>query len=137
MQTKEPAVVEVDKEKGIVYIKSKETRVSPKMFKLLCALIDAKGGVLTRDQLMEKVWGVDKTMEIDTRTVDQHVARLRMLIGKGGLGRACLISVTGQGYRGKNIEYVGKAAEQPAYCAGCQREIKAAKKALAAKGIKL
>ena len=46
--------------------------VKPKAFELLAFLIRHPGQAFTRDQLLEKVWGYDKSMEIDTRTIDQQ-----------------------------------------------------------------
>ncbi|HMZ25724.1 MAG TPA: helix-turn-helix domain-containing protein, partial [Elusimicrobiota bacterium] len=41
----------------------------------------AGGKALSREDLLERVWGLDRAMDIDTRTVDQHVARLRSKLG--------------------------------------------------------
>ena len=46
-----------------------------KEFELLAYLIDHKGNVLTREQLLSQIWGYD--YEGNTRTVDMHVQRLR------------------------------------------------------------
>ncbi|MBI4375034.1 MAG: response regulator transcription factor [Elusimicrobia bacterium] len=69
--------IEVDFERHEVKVKGKATSLTPKEFELLRLLIEAKGKVLSRDQLLERIWGHGKDMEIDTRTVDQHIARLR------------------------------------------------------------
>lgn len=58
----------------------KELELTPKEFLLLKALIDAKGRVLSRDQLLDKVWGFDYYG--DPRTVDVHVRRLRQKLDK-------------------------------------------------------
>jgi len=54
--------------------------LTPKEFLLLKALIEAKGRVLSRDQLLDKVWGFDYYG--DPRTVDVHVRRLRQKLDK-------------------------------------------------------
>ena len=67
-----------------VTVNGKLVRLAPKEFSLLKLLIEADGKVLSRDQLLELIWGHDKGMDIDTRTVDQHVARLRRKLGEEG-----------------------------------------------------
>jgi two-component system alkaline phosphatase synthesis response regulator PhoP len=56
-----------------------EIRLAPKEFDLLWELLDHRGFVLTRDQLLERVWGY--TFAGDTRTVDVHVRQLRRKLG--------------------------------------------------------
>jgi DNA-binding response OmpR family regulator len=73
--------IAVDFERHEVLIKGKPARLAPKEFTLLKLLIEADGKVLTRDHLLEVIWGLDEGMEIDTRTVDQHIARLRRKLG--------------------------------------------------------
>jgi DNA-binding response OmpR family regulator len=51
---------------------------------------------MTREQILEKVWGYERSMDIDTRTVDQHVARLR---DKLGAERGRVVTVKNVGYR--------------------------------------
>jgi DNA-binding response OmpR family regulator len=70
-----------DAERFTVTLKGKSVGLSSKEFEFLKTLIEANGKALTRDQLLERVWGYDKSMEIDTRTIDQHVARLRSKLG--------------------------------------------------------
>ncbi len=69
--------LEVDFERHEIRVKGKRAELTPKEFELLKLLIEANGKVLSRDQLLERIWGHGKDMEIDTRTVDQHIARLR------------------------------------------------------------
>lgn len=66
-----------------------------KEFELLCALYDNKGMVLSRDQLLNRVWGYDYMG--DNRTVDSHIARLRTKLGD--FGTAKLKTVYGMGYK--------------------------------------
>ncbi len=67
-----------------------------KEFEFLWRLLEAGGKVLTRDQLLEKVWGYDPSLGVDTRTIDQHIARLR---GKLGAEAARVVTVKNVGYR--------------------------------------
>lgn len=69
--------LEIDLERYMVSVNGKPVKLSSKEFEFMKCLILAKGKVLTRDQLLEKVWGYEDGMNIDTRTVDQHIARLR------------------------------------------------------------
>ncbi len=71
----------IDLSKYEVHLSGKLVELSSKEFAFLKILLEAKGKVLTRDQLLEQVWGYEKGLEIDTRTVDQHVARLRAKLG--------------------------------------------------------
>ena len=68
--------------------------LTPKEFLLLKALINAKGRVLSRDQLLDKVWGFDYYG--DQRTVDVHVRRLRQKLDKWA---NYVETVKGFGYR--------------------------------------
>lgn len=70
--------------------------VTPKEFDLLACLLKAKGKPLTREELLEKVWGYEKGLELSTRTVDQHVARLRRKL-RGEKRR--IVTVSKAGYR--------------------------------------
>lgn len=73
--------LEVDLERYEVKLSGKLVELSSKEFTFLKILLSAQGKVLTRDQLLESVWGYEQASEIDTRTVDQHVARLRVKLG--------------------------------------------------------
>jgi len=88
--------LKVDLERYETRIGERPIDLSPKEFEFLKCLIQADGKALTRDQLLEKVWGYDKSMEIDTNTVDQHIARLRNKLGSEA-GR--IITVKNVGYR--------------------------------------
>ena len=63
-----------------VKVGEEEIQLAPKEFDLLWELLDHKGLVLTRDQLLERVWGY--TFAGDTRTVDVHVRQLRRKLGE-------------------------------------------------------
>ena len=71
----------VDLERYEVFLADKPVSLSSKEFGFLKVLLQANGRVLTREQLLEAVWGFDQAAEIDTRTIDQHVARLRAKLG--------------------------------------------------------
>ncbi len=69
--------ISIDFERHEVAVRGKKVRLAPKEFAILKLLVEANGKVLSRDQLLREIWGHDDDVEIDTRTVDQHVARLR------------------------------------------------------------
>ncbi len=66
-----------------------------KEFEILCYLVKNSGKVLSRDQLLDAVWGYDYVG--DTRTVDSHIARLRTKLGE--YGAAKLRTIYGIGYK--------------------------------------
>lgn len=88
--------VEADWERRVVKLKQKPLSLTPKEFELFKALIDADGRVLTREQLLERVWGYDQAVEIQSRTVDLHVSQLRQKLGPEGKR---ILTSTGAGYR--------------------------------------
>jgi len=66
-------------------------------YKLLRHLVEHRGELLTRDDLLDKVWGYDRT--VFSRTVDQHVASLRRKIEPDPAHPQFLLTVYGLGYR--------------------------------------
>ncbi|MDQ7032205.1 MAG: response regulator transcription factor [Desulfonauticus sp.] len=69
----------LDKEKMFFSVDGAEVKLTSTEFKLLSELIDAKGKVLSREQLLSRVWGYD--FEGYARTVDAHIRRLRKKMG--------------------------------------------------------
>ena len=67
-----------------------------KEFELLSALADAQGRVLSREFLLDRVWGYSRAGEIESRTVDVHVRRLRVKLGSEGRR---ILTVKSVGYR--------------------------------------
>jgi len=89
----EQGALRIDSGRREVTVDGKEIQLAPKEFDLLWELLDHRGLVLTRDQLLERVWGY--TFAGDTRTVDVHVGQLRRK-----LGEACpIVTVWGVGYK--------------------------------------
>jgi DNA-binding response OmpR family regulator len=74
-------------------VNGEEVQLAPKEFDLLWELLDHRGLVLTRDQLLERVWGY--TFAGDTRTVDVHVRQLRRKLGDA----SPIVTVWGVGYK--------------------------------------
>jgi DNA-binding response OmpR family regulator len=83
----------VDAGRREVRVGEREVQLAPKEFDLLWELLDHKGLVLTRDQLLERVWGY--TFAGDTRTVDVHVRQLRRKLGDA----SPIVTVWGVGYK--------------------------------------
>jgi DNA-binding response OmpR family regulator len=85
--------LDIDAGRREVLVAGKEVQLAPKEFDLLWELLDHKGLVLTRDQLLERVWGY--TFAGDTRTVDVHVRQLRRKLGEA----SPIVTVWGVGYK--------------------------------------
>ena len=83
----------VDSGRREAKVAGKEVQLAPKEFDLLWELLDHRGLVLTRDQLLERVWGY--TFAGDTRTVDVHVRQLRRKLGEA----SPIVTVWGVGYK--------------------------------------
>ena len=60
-----------------VFVKNKPVELTSKEFELLKILIKAKGRVLSREYLLDTIWGFDNAIEIETRTIDVHIRTLR------------------------------------------------------------
>lgn len=80
-----------------VYCAGKELNLKPREFDLLAELIRHKGAVLTRDLLLQRVWGFD--FAGDTRTVDVHIRWLREKIEEDPANPQRIETVRGLGYR--------------------------------------
>jgi two-component system alkaline phosphatase synthesis response regulator PhoP len=85
--------LKIDAGRREVRVGEDEIQLAPKEFDLLWELLDHKGLVLTRDQLLERVWGY--TFAGDTRTVDVHVRQLRRKLGDA----SPIVTVWGVGYK--------------------------------------
>src|SRR5437588_3854254 len=83
----------IDAGRREVKVRETEIQLAPKEFDLLWELLDHRGLVLTRDQLLERVWGY--TFAGDTRTVDVHVRQLRRKLGDA----SPIVTVRGCGYK--------------------------------------
>jgi DNA-binding response OmpR family regulator len=83
----------IDAGRREVKVGDEEVQLAPKEFDLLWELLDHRGLVLTRDQLLERVWGY--TFAGDTRTVDVHVRQLRRKLGEA----SPIVTVWGVGYK--------------------------------------
>lgn len=87
----------VDFRRGEVLKDGKELEVSALEYKLLHYFIEHRDSVLSRDELLDKVWGYDATPY--TRTVDVHVAALRQKIEEQPSRPKYIVTVHGRGYK--------------------------------------
>jgi two-component system alkaline phosphatase synthesis response regulator PhoP len=71
--------------------------MSPREFELLRYLIERKGETVSRDRLLEDVWGYESYPS--TRTVDTHIAKLRAKIGDSGSEPRHILTIHGVGYK--------------------------------------
>jgi two-component system, OmpR family, phosphate regulon response regulator PhoB len=86
----------IDPDRHTVRVDAAAIELTPKEFDLLRALAEARGRVLSREFLLDRVWGYASAGEIESRTVDVHVRRLRMKLGDEGQR---ITTVKGVGYR--------------------------------------
>jgi DNA-binding response OmpR family regulator len=88
---------EIDRRKFVVTVGGKSTAVTARELKLAEVFAAHAGEVLSRDALLNAVWGVEYFGT--TRTLDQHVAQLRKKLGGSEDADSCIVTVHGVGYR--------------------------------------
>jgi two-component system phosphate regulon response regulator PhoB len=96
-------LISIDRSAHRVSLDSAELQLTSTEYKLLLTLIERRGRVQTRPQLLETVW--EAQPDIQTRTVDMHVQRLRTKLGDHG---KMIETVRGFGYRFRAAEKAGK-----------------------------
>lgn len=89
--------VMLDVERHVVTVDGKEVAMPLKEFDLLEYLLRNRGRVLTRGQLIDRVWGSDYVG--DTKTLDVHIKRLRSKIERNPSSPEFLVTVRGLGYK--------------------------------------
>jgi DNA-binding response OmpR family regulator len=85
---------EIEFDAYVVRYKGEEIRLTHKEFELFRYMVERPGRVLTRERLLERVWGWES--EIDARSIDAHIRRLRLKLGPA---RNHVETVVGLGYR--------------------------------------
>jgi two-component system response regulator RegX3 len=93
----EAGTVRMDIERHTVSVEGRETPMPLKEFELLEVLLRNSGRVLTRGQLIDRVWGADYYG--DTKTLDVHIKRIRSRIESSPSEPTMLVTVRGLGYR--------------------------------------
>lgn len=91
--------VEIDREGHRASVDGREIELTPLEYRLLVVLMERRGRVQSRRQLLQAVW--DTEADIETRTVDMHVARLRSKLGEAG---ELIETVRGFGYRFQAVD---------------------------------
>lgn len=84
----------VDPSKHVVKVGQETVSLTYKEFELLVFMMENEGIVLTRDQLLSKIWGYD--FDGETRTVDVHIRTLRQKLGAAS---SCIETIRGVGYK--------------------------------------
>src|SRR4029077_10672315 len=85
---------EIEFDSYLVRYQGQEIRLTHKEFELFRYLVERAGRVLTRERLLERVWGYEAN--VDTRSIDAHIRRLRMKLGPA---RKHLCTIVGIGSR--------------------------------------
>ena len=88
--------VSLDTSRHVVTVGGRPVELTPKEFDLLHALLEAGGRVLSREHLLNRVWGYARADEIESRTVDVHIRRLRSKLGPE---ERRIATIKGVGYR--------------------------------------
>ncbi|MBB5961460.1 two-component system response regulator RegX3 [Planomonospora venezuelensis] len=89
--------VRMDVDRHIVAVRGDQVQLPLKEFELLEVLLRNAGRVLTRGQLIDRVWGADYVG--DTKTLDVHVKRLRAKVEADPSNPRCILTVRGLGYK--------------------------------------
>ncbi|MDP4178960.1 MAG: response regulator transcription factor [Bacillota bacterium] len=89
--------LKIDKEKRIVKVNEEVVNLTPNEFDILYALIAGKGNVLTREQLINKVFGID--FDGLDRTIDVHIKNIRKKIEEDSRNPKYILTVTKLGYK--------------------------------------
>jgi two-component system response regulator RegX3 len=89
--------VRLDPERHEVFIRNQRVDLPLKEFELLHLLLDNAGRVVTRDSLIDRVWGLDYVG--DTKTLDVHVKRLRAKVEESPAAPTRIITIRGLGYK--------------------------------------
>ena len=89
--------VRVDPDRHEVRIRDQRVEMPLKVFDLLVALASNAGRVLTRDQLIDEVWGLDYVG--DTKTLDVHIKRLRNKVERDPSNPTAIVTIRGLGYK--------------------------------------
>lgn len=93
---------EIDIQRQRLSINGGPVMLTQKEFDLSSYLFQNPGKLLSRDHLLNKIWGINA--DVDTRTVDTHISRLRKKLGLDGSKGWKLVPVYGVGYRFERID---------------------------------
>ncbi|HYJ47710.1 MAG TPA: winged helix-turn-helix domain-containing protein [Pyrinomonadaceae bacterium] len=96
VRTLRAGAIEINLQRSNVTVHGKPIKLTTKEFELLRELMETRGEVLSREFLLEKIWGYGKASEVDSRTIDVHIQRLRQKLGAEG---GHILTVKNVGYR--------------------------------------
>jgi DNA-binding response OmpR family regulator len=102
----------VDPARHEVVFEGRPVHLTAREFELLGYLVRNRGLVLTRDQILERVWGY--SFPADTRTVDVHIRQLRAKLGD----RAPIVTIRGVGYKADARGQTGSGTAAPTHSGG-------------------
>lgn len=87
----------IDQGRHQVMVHGESIELTYKEYELLSFLAKNRGRVYSRDELLDKVWGIDYVGE--TRTVDVHIRHLRQKLGQDNTGEEYIETIRGRGYK--------------------------------------
>jgi two-component system response regulator RegX3 len=89
--------VQIDPDRHLVFIRGQDVHLRRKEFELLSLLMENAGRLLTRDVLIDRIWGSDYFG--DTKTLDVHIKRLRSHVEEDPSSPKLITTIRGVGYR--------------------------------------
>jgi two-component system response regulator RegX3 len=89
--------IQIDPDRHLVFIRGNDVHLRRKEFELLTLLMENAGRLLTRDVLIDRVWGSDYFG--DTKTLDVHIKRLRSHVEEDPSSPKLITTIRGVGYR--------------------------------------
>ena len=90
--------IKVDPDSAEVFVNNERVKLTPTEFKILSILVQNANKVVTRDALIESVWGMDPS-SADSYLVKLHIQHLRKKLGDTGIDPKYIITVRGFGYK--------------------------------------
>ena len=88
---------EIDPERSLATAQERSVDLTAREVQILRLLRDNEGRIVSRRTLLREVWGMNNVEQVETRTVDVHIAKLRKKLRRGD--EALVETVRGQGYR--------------------------------------
>jgi DNA-binding response OmpR family regulator len=101
---------EIDVQSHRLSMQGEPVTLTQKEFDLATYLFQSPGKLLSRDHLLNKIWGIN--VEVDTRTVDTHVSRLRKKLRLDGSLGWRMVPVYGYGYRFERVDAAAEGAAE-------------------------
>ena len=89
--------IQIDPDRHLVFVRGEDVHLRRKEFELLSLLMENAGRVLTRDVLIDRIWGSDYFG--DTKTLDVHIKRLRTHVEEDPSSPKLITTIRGVGYR--------------------------------------